>query len=225
MALSPTALIRAHPAQSAGRATAQSAEQTRENANTIMGLVGQRRQLVGEIEDLQQRRLELTQALPTKSGSERATYEATLREINQQMAGAQVALRSIDGTIANLQGSQLTAPSLAPAAPPAPMPAPSGSLLDPPLPPAPDSPSWSFGVNYAAALGVSVALLFAMGLLFARRLRRDTSNAIEGLRADLHRAIHGVEAMAVEVERIGEGQRFVTKSLAEKQGAEVPRSR
>ena len=39
--------------------------------------------------------------------------------------------------------------------------------------------------------------------------------------ARLERIEHAIDAMAVEVERIGEGQRFTTKLLSERSGARV----
>jgi len=38
----------------------------------------------------------------------------------------------------------------------------------------------------------------------------------------LERIEHAVEAMAVEIERISEGQRFVTRLLAEREGLKLP---
>jgi hypothetical protein len=65
-----------------------------------------------------------------------------------------------------------------------------------------------------------VALSIVVGAAYVRRLRRETSAAIRQFQSDLaatlQKLTHGVDAMAVEVERIGEGQRFVTKALAEK---------
>jgi len=48
------------------------------------------------------------------------------------------------------------------------------------------------------------------------RLARDTADRLARLEA-------AVDAIAVEVERISEGQRFVTKLLAEGRGAELAR--
>ena len=72
---------------------------------------------------------------------------------------------------------------------------------------------------------VSIAGVYALG----RSRRRD----VPPVRDDheqlerLERMEHLIEVMAVEVERIGEGQRFLTKIMADKQlgsGADRPRT-
>ena len=72
---------------------------------------------------------------------------------------------------------------------------------------------------------ISIAGAYAVG----RSRRRD----VPSVQADrehverLERMEHIIEVMAVEVERIGEGQRFLTKIMAEKQlgsGADRPRT-
>ncbi len=65
-----------------------------------------------------------------------------------------------------------------------------------------------------------VALSVGVALAYARRLRRETVARIERFHADvrteLQKLTNGVDSMSVELERIGEGQRFVTKALVEK---------
>ena len=77
-----------------------------------------------------------------------------------------------------------------------------------------------------ATVHAVLAVLFALG---AQRLaQRGRSNAeadvvgrLQGLEArlaepDLHQVAQALDAIAVEVERIGEGQRFLAKLLAER---------
>jgi hypothetical protein len=56
--------------------------------------------------------------------------------------------------------------------------------------------------------------------VFARRLdRRDTPPAnLHGIEERLGRLEAGVDAIAIEIERISEGQRFTTRLLAERSG-------
>lgn len=69
----------------------------------------------------------------------------------------------------------------------------------------------------------TMVVLIALGIpiirMFSRRLERGPANpAIPAeLTQRLERIEQGVEAMAIEIERISEGQRFTTKLLAEQQ--------
>ena len=71
----------------------------------------------------------------------------------------------------------------------------------------------------AGAFGVFIPMLILM-LFMRRRWKRQApkSPAQPQLAADsgrLERLEHGMEAIAIEIERVAEGQRFVTKLLAE----------
>jgi hypothetical protein len=69
----------------------------------------------------------------------------------------------------------------------------------------------------------TMVVVIALGIpiirVFSRRLERGPANP--GMPAELtqrlERIEQGVEAMAIEIERISEGQRFTTKLLAEQQ--------
>jgi hypothetical protein len=67
--------------------------------------------------------------------------------------------------------------------------------------------------------GVSVLMACAVFYFFARRRwRRSVRSAPVALSADsgrLERLEHGMEAIAIEIERVSEGQRFVTKLLSQ----------
>ena len=191
----------------------------------MMGLVGQRRQLVSEIEDLQERKVDLIGRLTAASREQATMYRQTIAETDQQLASARNALRGIDDAIAARQGRPVATP--APPAPDVVRQGPQGPQgpqapqiwrgweTVPPAFPADPLPLYLSG----GALTL-VALAIVAGMVFARRLRRETAAAFERLyqdtRADLQKLTLGVDAMSVELERIGEGQRFVTKALVEK---------
>jgi hypothetical protein len=66
-----------------------------------------------------------------------------------------------------------------------------------------------------ATLGTFAKIAFS--LLNRRRLPPDsTAAAIKQLSAQIDTLQHSVEAAAIEIERLGEGQRFTTKLLAER---------
>ncbi len=76
----------------------------------------------------------------------------------------------------------------------------------------------------AATFGTGIILAFGIPILrsWLRRKEHQAMMAPPNPLADdrLARIEHAVEAMAVEIERISEGQRFVTRLLAER---ETPR--
>ncbi len=72
-----------------------------------------------------------------------------------------------------------------------------------------------------AAMGMafSLVLLMPVSIAFARRIWRRGAAPAPALPSDLADRManieRGIEAVAIEVERVGEGQRFVTQLLAE----------
>lgn len=83
----------------------------------------------------------------------------------------------------------------------------------------------------AATFGTGIILAFGIPLMRAHIRRKEREPILaptDPLIADrLARIEHAVEAMAIEVERISEGQRFVTRLLAERDQAraELPAAR
>jgi hypothetical protein len=214
--------------QQTPNARSQSQAELRESEGMMMGLVGQRRQLVAEIEDLQERKVDLIDKLTAASREQASMYRQTIAEIDQQLGSARTALRGIDRAIATRQGVPV-------------QPGQPAQPAQPPLPVAPAEPALAPGEWFAEQRAPSfaertslplflgggaltlVVLSIAVGLAYARRLRRETAAAIERfhgeMREHLQRLGVGVDAMSVELERIGEGQRFVTKALVEKKEA------
>lgn len=205
----------------AGNQRSQGQEERRAGDGMIMGLVGQRRQLVAELEDLQERKVEIVGKLTGATREQGSMYRQTIAEIDQQLASARNALRGIDGAIAARQGIANPTPAPATLAPgggqgsQGPQGWQGWQTVPPALPGSDPMPLYVSG----GALTL-VALAIAVGLAYARRLRRETAAAMErfhlDMREDLQKLMHGVDAMSVELERIGEGQRFVTKALVEK---------
>jgi hypothetical protein len=75
--------------------------------------------------------------------------------------------------------------------------------------------------------GSSVLFASVIFFLFVRRLRRRRSRGAPPLENEsalrLQRLEQGMEAIAIEIERVSEGQRFVTKLLSEQQPVGAPR--
>jgi hypothetical protein len=78
------------------------------------------------------------------------------------------------------------------------------------------------------AISSSVAILGTIAWAYIERLKlRQGANAKQLAAIDerLHRMENAIDAMAVEVERISEGQRFTTKLLSERSVAEPAEAR
>ncbi len=77
---------------------------------------------------------------------------------------------------------------------------------------------WAEGMAFGGFFAlVGVALVTAFRRFRRRRTRAVPANLLPESAQRLERVEHAVEAIAVEVERIGEGQRFVTRLLSESQ--------
>ncbi len=79
----------------------------------------------------------------------------------------------------------------------------------------------------AIIMGTLAGVFFPLVRAWARRLenRGTTTLPLQGVEDRLDRIERGVEAIALEVERVSEGQRFVTKLLAEKSSSQLPPAR
>ena len=201
-------------------------QQAEDAAAQVMGLVGQRRQLVGELEDLHEKQLEVATQLrqrPSASAREKEVLEQMSRSLDRQITGAENALRAIETLIATRTGAP---PPAVPAVPATPAIAGEGFAYTTSEPPAPRNPEAPiFGIA-----GASLIVLAMIGLWnYMRRMRRETREAVGQIRSELwdemKKVSIGVDAIAVELERIGEGQRYVTKALAEKQPANAREQR
>ena len=78
-----------------------------------------------------------------------------------------------------------------------------------------------FEVVLIVALGVSAGLLSPLVKAYARRLESRIApvRVPADVDARLQRMETAIDAIAVEVERIAEGQRFTTRLLSERNGA------
>jgi hypothetical protein len=66
-----------------------------------------------------------------------------------------------------------------------------------------------------------IAMGFPLARAYAKKIERgnDTARVPSDVSARLERMEQAIDSIAVEVERISEGQRFTTKLLAERSGA------
>lgn len=75
------------------------------------------------------------------------------------------------------------------------------------------------GAQFMIGLGMTMMLLFPLSIALARRVWRRTTMERPALPPDISDRLsnmeRGIESVAIEVERLGEGQRFVSQLLAE----------
>jgi hypothetical protein len=96
----------------------------------------------------------------------------------------------------------------------------------------PVGPRFNFGPpNVAGPVMAVVALVLLLPISVAwakrmgRRIDRPAARAPSDLSMRLERMEHAIDTIAIEVERVSEGQRFVTKLMADRATASVPSDR
>jgi len=164
----------------------------------------QRRELLNQLERAEERRDDLQEALTQTPQSEtvtRAGLEARLKDTDARIA-------SLDAEIAASEQRVSTAAAVP------------GATYEPPRPvvprTGPPEEAWVLG-------GMFIFLvMMPMAIAQARRIwRRPTATSTEmpaELTDRLNRLEQAVDAVAVELERVGEGQRYVTRVFTEQAG-------
>ena len=168
-------------------------------AAIYQGLKAQRQELSNQLENLEDRRRDLSQRLeeqPPISAAEKAGVESRLTETFGRIATLEKAIAENDAAIAQ-----------AAAVP---------GAVQPERAPVRQGPP-----EEAFVLGgmFIVIVLLPLSIALARRLWRRGVTTITTLPAELMdrltRLEQGVDAVAVEVERIGEGQRYMARMMGE----------
>jgi len=191
-------------------------ETRHEVPSNLIPLLGHRTQLTMDIRSLQDRQLELADKLDETAGREHEVISRQLASLEQQLEGNRLALRAID---AQLGGQPGQVPAVSP-----------GTITEFPPPQVIVNPPISDELIWTS--GVPIVLL-ALGMIamlgYMRRIARKTREvlvAIEKQVSSQHATLaSGIDAIAVEVERLGEGQRFMSKALVGPEAKPVPISR
>jgi hypothetical protein len=164
--------------------------------------VAQRKELRSQQEALQDTRGQLSEHLQEAAGgADRAGIERRIADIDQRIA-------SVDAQLAEANAAVARAASV-----------PGAVVPDPPIvQTGPPEEAYVLG-----GLFMLIAIL-PLSIAYARRIWRRSSAAVSALPQELMERItrldHAVDSIAVEVERIGEGQRFVTRLFAERTSAD-----
>jgi hypothetical protein len=170
-------------------------------AAILRGARAQRDELRDQLNNLEEKRRELSQEARTKDGPDRAGIERRIAEIDQRISEVDKELAAADLQVAKAAAI------------------PGAVVPDPPEPPTP--PDWDRAIGITGSV-FTFFVLFPLTIAYARRLwRRGALSVAElpkVLAERLTRLDQAVDAIAIEVERISEGQRFLTKVMAEGAG-------
>jgi hypothetical protein len=154
----------------------------------------QRNSIENQREELQQQHQRMSSGDPGRDGVARRiqALDARLQDLDAQIAKS-------DAQVAQAAGIP-------------------GATIEPPEPPRSENPD----PDLIVGLSFVVALVFAipLSIAFARRVWRRSAKTEVTLPPQLNDRMEslerGMDAIALEVERIGEGQRFVTQALTER---------
>lgn len=161
-------------------------------------LQAQRRELANQLDNLEDRRRDLSNRLeePMVGGADRKGLEQRISEVDGRIS-------AIDKQIAESE-AQIARAAAVPGAVP---------------PPKPERPVGPPEEVFVLSGMFIVLVLLPMSIAMARRIWRRGVTAITSLPAELGERLtrleQGMDAIAVEVERIGEGQRYMTRMFAE----------
>lgn len=172
-----------------------------------------RTELREQLQALGRRRNQLDEQRHVTAQPGRAAIEARIAELDARMARIDQQIMQADDAIADAiargVGAQEQPGVQVVTIPPV-----------PPIPPIPGLPGSGLDAEGVAALVVGEALFFILlGTVLYRRLKRRFHGQSPGGSADrakLDQLQQAVDVIAVEVERIAEGQRFVARALNEK---------
>jgi hypothetical protein len=163
------------------------------------GFVNQRSELRDQLETVQDSRRELSRQLqdPMVTGANRAGLEAHIGELDARITALDKQIATADAQVAQAAA------------------VPGAIVREPPRErQGPPEEVFVLGGMFI------VVVLFPLTIAYARRLWRRGAAVVSALPQELldrlTRLDQAVDSIAVEVERIGEGQRFVTRVLAER---------
>ncbi len=175
----------------------------------MMALLSQRRLLNDQLEQATERRNDLIDRMNEVPDVAKPGFQGQLNVLNDRITQLESSLNVISQEIAG------ASPEVA-------------SIAQESTSPGPDEPLGTFGEGVAVGsvsgvLGITILFLITRWI-WRKVVGHDEAPRRPALPADdserLKRLENGIDAMAVEIERISEGQRFVTKLLAESKGYE-----
>jgi hypothetical protein len=192
----------ATPPPSTAPVVAQGARSAPTAAAIYEGFKAQRNELKNQLDDLQGTRESISGQLEELSSTapQRKSLETRLNDVDQRIV-------TVDGMLAT-NATQLAQAAAIP-----------GAVVEPPpyVRPGPPEEAWVAGGFFM------VLVIFPLTIAYARRIWRRGAVAVSAFPKELadrlFRMEQAVEATSLEVERIGEGQRFLTRLFTEGESA------
>lgn len=164
------------------------------------GALAQRRELRNQQERLQDQRQDLRNQLQNEqnlSPADRAGVEARIKEIDARIS-------SVDQQIAKADAAVAQAAAIP------------GATTEPPRPERNGPPDEILAIPIVFIL----AVLMPMAIAYSRRIWKRGATVVAPIPKDVTDRLdamgQAVESIAIEVERIGEGQRFLTRVMSDK---------
>ena len=168
----------------------------------MAALLGRRQQIAEQLQSVTDRRNDIIEQLRTVPDEARPGLQSQLQVLDARVIQLEKDLGTIGRDIAGASPALMS------------------MAQEPARPPSDDS-----FAQGAAAVGVPLFIVMSVFYFVQRRRWRRQSRragpALPSVDSErLQRLENGMEAMSVEIERISEGQRFVTKLLSEARGLE-----
>lgn len=173
-------------------------------ADILRGFRAAREELQEQLEFLEDRRESIARDIQqTTSDASRRGLEQRLAEVDTRILDVERQLAAADAQVAQA------------AAQPGAVPPPQPRVTMPPRPPSFGNPPEEYIVLGGMFM---ILVLFPLTIAYARRLWKRSAQVVSALPANLMERFaqleQSVESIAIEVERIGEGQRFMTRVFA-----------
>ena len=166
------------------------------------GMVHQRDELGNQMERLKDERRDIANRLQGREGEEQISA-ADKAGLEKRLTTIDARIEALDKQIAGADAQVASAAAVP------------GAIVEKPPPVRNGPPEEAFILG---GIFLFVAI-FPISIAFARRIWRRSAAAVSSLPHDIVQRFtqidQAVESIAVEVERIGEGQRFITRVLSE----------
>lgn len=165
---------------------------------TYQAAKAQRRELTRQMDELEGQRSQISSQLqdPQVTGADRKGLETRIGDVDSRISSLQKSISEADANVAKAAGIP-------------------GAAIDLPEPPrnGPPDEAWVLGGMFI------VVVLLPLSIAYARRIWRKGGQVVAAFPKEIaermNRVEQIVESTAIEVERIGEGQRFMTRVLTE----------
>ena len=167
------------------------------------GFVNQRRELANQLDRLRDERQDIVNQL---SSEDRPLDQAVRAGLQKRLGTLETRIDAVDQQLA-VADQQVASAAAVP-----------GAIVEHRPPPRQGPPEEVFVLS---GLFMIVAIL-SLSIAYARRIWRRSAAAVAAIPGDILERFaqldQAVESVAVEVERIGEGQRFITRVLSDQGG-------